>query len=91
MLEAHERDSLSVDNELAGISGADAYHEQDVDIDICLEEGAALLFRVPRERHNVDSLEHSAKVYSARKCGRSNDFLEMRPRRIEDVIMPVGF
>ncbi|HVS59628.1 MAG TPA: hypothetical protein VHE82_02925, partial [Gemmatimonadaceae bacterium] len=31
------------------------------------------------------------KIYPARKCGRANDFQKMRARRIEDVVVPVGF
>src|SRR6185503_9024985 len=89
MLEADKCDPLSVNYQLAGVGGAHAYHEHDVDVGINIQQRSALLFGVPGERNNVDSLEHGAKVYTARKCGRANDFQKMWSRRIEDVVVPV--
>jgi hypothetical protein len=69
VLEAHESDAPAIDNQLAGIGSAHAYHQDDVDIGVTLEESAALLFSVSSQRDNVDSLEHGAEVYPTRKCG----------------------
>src|SRR6266853_1897101 len=90
MLEADESDSFTFDDELTGVRGTDTDHKHNVDIRIYIEEGPALLFCVTGQRDDVNSLEHCAKVYTARKCGRANDFQKMRPRRIQHVVMPVG-
>src|SRR6476660_5622288 len=88
MLETNERDALAVNDQLTGVSRTNSNHEQNVYICIRLEESAALLFGVSCERDDVDSFEHRPQVYSTCKCGRSNDFLKMGTRRVEDVIVP---
>ena len=79
-----------LDHELTGVGSTHTHHQHDVDVGINIQQGSALLFRVPGERDDVDSLEHGTKVYPACKCGRANDFQKMWSRRIEDVVVPVG-
>jgi hypothetical protein len=91
VLEADKSDSLAVDYQLARVRCADSYHEHHVNVRIDIEQGLALLFRVSSERNDIDSLEHCSEIYSACKCGGANDFQKMRTRRIEHVVVPVGF
>jgi hypothetical protein len=44
-----------------------------------------------REGNDIGSLEHRPKICSVGHGRRPNDILEMRPVRVEDVIMPVRF
>ena len=62
VLEADEGDSASIDDELAGVRGADADHEHDVDVAVDGEQIAALLFAYSRERHDVGALEHRRQI-----------------------------
>jgi hypothetical protein len=89
MLEADEGDSFTLDHELTGVRRTDANHEHHIDIRVYVEEGPALLFRISGEGDNIDSFQHRAKVYTACKCGRANDFQKMRPSGIQHVVMPV--
>jgi hypothetical protein len=91
MLEADESDSLSLDYELAGVGSADSNHQVDVEIGVDIEQRPTLLLGISRQRHHVDSLQHRAEIDPACKCRRANDFHEMRPGWIEDVVVPVSF
>src|ERR1700694_922866 len=91
VLEADESDALAVDNQLSGVGGADPDHQHHIDIDIDVQQGPALLFRISGKRDDIDSLQHRSKIYPARKCGRANDFQKMRTCWVKDVVVPVGF
>jgi hypothetical protein len=91
VLKADKSDSLAVDYQLARVRGPDSHHEHNIDVRIDIEQDLALLLRIPCERNDIDSLEHCSKIYAACKCGRANDFQKMRTRRVEHVVVPVGF
>ena len=91
MLETHERDALSFDDELTRVRGADADHEHDVDVAVHGEQLAALLLGVSRERDDVDAVEHRRQIRSTGGQARSHDVHEMRTIGIDDVVVPVGF
>jgi len=74
VLKADKSDSLAVDYQLARVRGADSYHKHYINVRIDIEQDPALLFRIPRERNDIDSLKHCSKIYAACKCGRANDF-----------------
>src|SRR3989337_1823202 len=73
MLEAHESDSLSIYDQLAGVRRADSYHQINVYIAVDVEQCPALLLGIPRQRHDIDSFEHGAEVDPTRKRRRAND------------------
>ena len=89
VLEAHEGDAASVDDQLAGVGGADADHQNDVDVTVDGEQFPALLLGVSRERHHVGALEHRAQIGRDGGYGRPNDVREMRTVGIDDVVVPV--
>jgi hypothetical protein len=90
MLETDKSYPLPVDYQFARIGGTYTDHQYDIDVGIDIQQGSALLFRISGEGDDVDPLQHGAKVHTACKCGRANDFQKMWPRRIEDVVVPVG-
>ena len=89
MLEADESNSAPVYYQLSCIRGADADHENDVYIRIHVEKRAALLFGISRERNDIHSLEHRAKITATCESSRASYICEVRTVRVENVIRPV--
>ena len=89
MLEARERDSLCIDDQLAGVRGADTDHEHDLHVDILLEESAALLLGGSGERDHIGPLKHLLQIGAIGERGRSYDVAEVWPFGIDDVVLPV--
>ena len=90
VLEADERRGAPVDDELAGVGGTDPDHEDDVDGDVELEGLDAGGFGAGGEGGDVDALEQLAQVAAIGAHGVTHDLVEVRPRGLDDVVVPVG-
>jgi hypothetical protein len=91
VFETHERNSSPVDNKLAGISGTDPDHQYDVDVNIVLEQGSALLVGRTGKSNYVCSLEHCTQIRSVGERSELHYVFEVWAVRVENVVMPVGF
>ncbi len=89
VLEAHEGDAASIDDQLSRVGGADADHQDDVDVTIHCKELAALLLGVACERHHIGALEHRPQIRTRRGDGRSHDVHVVRTVGIDHIIVPV--
>ena len=90
MLEAHERHAPAVDDQFTGVGRADADHEHDIIADVDIEQSADLFFRQTRQRHHIGSRQEREQVIAIRIDRGLYDLFEVRPRRLEDIIVPVG-
>lgn len=91
MLEAHKGDAAAADHHLACVRGADPDHENDVDVAVHLEEKAALFLGRARECDDVRAIKHRAQIGAFGGHRVTRDFLEVRARGLDDVVMPVRF
>ena len=89
MFNAYERDAAAVDHHLSRVRGADADHEDDVDVAVDLEQQSTLLFRRARERDDIGAAEHRAQILAIGAHRVTNDFLEVRTGGLDDVVVPV--
>src|SRR5450432_4032358 len=89
MLEAHEGDSTAIGNELAGVSGADADHKYHIDVGIELEQRAAAVFRLSRERNDISSFQHGAEIMAIGPHDRARYVVKVRCIGVEYVVAPV--
>lgn len=89
VFQGDEDDAFSVNDQLTGIGGADTGHEYDVDIDVRVEDFAAMCFRGACECHDVDSVEHVPQVVTRRMYRGANYLVEVRSFGIEHVVDPV--
>ena len=91
VLEAHEGDAATADHHFTSVRRADADHEHDVDVAVDLEEQPALFFGGACERDHVGSIEHGAQIGALTGYRVTGDFLEVRARRLDDVVVPIRF
>jgi hypothetical protein len=91
MLETHKGDAAAADHHLACVRGADPDHENDVDVAVHLEEKAALFLGRARECDDVRAIKHRAQIGAFGGHRVTRDFLEVRARGLDDVVMPVRF
>ena len=56
-----------------------------------LEKLRATTFRLTSEFDYVRTLEQGAQIGTVRECCHAHDVLEVRPVRVQDVVMPVRF
>jgi hypothetical protein len=89
VLEADEGGTSAIDYELAGVGCADTNHQYDVDIRVVVEKRAALVRCGASKRHDVGPLEHGTKVRAVCQGSKLHYIAEMRPVRVEDVVMPI--
>lgn len=89
VFEANKGCSSSINDEFTSIGGADADHQDDINIDILLQEPGALVFRRSCERHNVCAIKHFAEIRPASERGRAYNIPKMWPVGIYDVVVPI--
>ena len=89
VLEAHERDAASVDHQLAGIGGANANHNDDIEGDVGLEQLLDAPLGLLCERDDIGAREQCVQVIARRLHGRAHDFFKVWARRLQHIVVPI--
>jgi hypothetical protein len=90
VLEANKRDASAINDEFTSIRSPDADHENDVDVNVILEESAALLCCSSRERDDISSFQHRTQIRTICKRCKLYYVPKMGTVGVQDVVMPVG-
>ena len=89
VFEADERHTAPIDDELAGIRRSHAHHKHDIELAVCLEQHATLVFSGTGKGNHVGMGKHRAEVITIRAHGFAHEFVKMRARRFNHVILPI--
>src|SRR5690606_25426898 len=90
MLQANEHSRLTIENELAGVRGAHADHNDYIDVAVDRDQVGASGEYLVCSPGNVVLLEHRVQIGAIGLDRRAHDVQKVGPVGIENVVMPIG-